>query len=235
MERNTIQDDYVNEREQQGRENVPGHYFHPVNTQATMEDDGTVTNFNQTGCQECLHDMKNIDIRRRIEQCNISLDRRNEARHTILENAYRAFRRGRYYRYQGRRIYNEGDLFWFNNNPYIDIHQFDGFRHNLENLETCQRILNDRITNPYYVFFFYPSNVETEEFEFETSEYRRYFHSSHPNNISAVNTISWEVETTTEGTLESHRIYYVLYFGDNQDDGRLAWNQGVADLHYADG
>lgn len=90
---NTIYDEYVNEIPRQGRENVPGHYFHPVDTQAIVGDDGTITGFTQSGCQEYLLDMKNSDIRR-IRQCNIVLDRRNEARHAILGSVFRAFNKG---------------------------------------------------------------------------------------------------------------------------------------------
>lgn len=82
---NTIYDEYVNE--------IPGHYFHPVDTQAIVGDDGTITGFTQSGCQEYLLDMKNSDIRR-IRQCNIVLDRRNEARHAILGSVFRAFNKG---------------------------------------------------------------------------------------------------------------------------------------------
>lgn len=119
--------------------------------------------------------------------------------------------------YHGNRIHNQQELFWYNNIPYIDIHQYDGFRHNINNLDTCQRILDDRITNPYYVFFFYPSNIEIGGRTFDTSEYQRYFHSSHPTRETAIRTINRDVETIREGTLEFERIYFVIYFGDEDD------------------
>jgi len=244
-----ITQDFLNAKEREGREkrkgreNVKG-YFHPVDTQPTYDNSVGVTSFNQSGCQNCPYDMKTSEIRRRIEKCQLSLERREIDRRNKLKNAYDKFSMNTSYKHKGTYYNNPEQLFWVNGVDYIDRHQYDGFRHTLNNLEECQSIITDRITNPYYVFFLYPDNIRDDDGRIlNTSEYKHFFHSSHPTQEEAVDTITWEVATvgtkigkstekeeiTVSNRTKEHRLYFVLYFGDDEDDGDLVWNPGGED------
>jgi hypothetical protein len=203
------------------------YYFHPTDFIPVYNEDGEEIATSRVDCMECVENQKNSDIRRIIKQCQDSLELREIARRTILGNAYNRFYINKSYRYKGK-IYRDRSQFEkIDDVEYIDRHQYDGFRHTQNNIERCESIITDRITNPYSVFFFYPSNVRINRRIINTSEHKRFFHSSHPTGEEAFDTITRNVSRTTEGTLEAQRIYFIVYFGDNEDDGKLAWNPSI--------
>lgn len=200
------------------------YYFHPMDSIPIYNEDGEEISTSRVTCMKCIETQKNSDIRRIIQQCRDSLTRREIARQTIINRAYAMFGINESYRYKNEVYTCPDDLYLVDGVEYIDQHQYDGFRHTDYNIASCEAIITDRITNPYYVFFFYPTiNMDP----IYTSQYERIFHSSHPTGEEALDTILQNVSRATEGTLEAKKIYFILYFGDNRDDGELVWNQSV--------
>ena len=203
------------------------YYFHPMDSITTYNKKGEVVKTSKIDCMECIEYQKNSDIRRIIQQCKDSLERRMIARQTIINNAYNMFGINKHYHYKNKVYRNPMDLYRVDGVEYIDRHQYDGFRHNQNNISSCEAIITDRITNPYSIFFFYPSNVIINNDIIETSQYKRFFHSSHPTYDEALDIILQNVSRVTKGTLEAQRIYFMLYFGDDRDDGDLVWNSSI--------
>lgn len=196
------------ERRRRQRKN----YFHPMDSEPIFKDGKEIAT-SKVDCMKCIENQKNSDIRRIILQCEESLNRRNTDRRNILNNAYNKFSVGQPYFFHGKKYTSSEDFYEVGDFKYIDKHQYTGFRHNIENLHRCNQILKDRVTNPYYVFFFYP-----------TKEYEHQFHSSHRTERMAID----EIQRSIDRNRKSDKMYFIKYFGvDDDDDGFIINEHGV--------